>query len=240
VTSLVISEERGVRRLHFGSTWVQGAMRIARPWSLEIEYTRQLMAPLLLRPTAWPAPVLQVGLGAGSVTRFLYRHRPRSRLTVVEILPEVVAAARQHFRLPDDPARLSVVVGDGHDYLAGTNRRFDLIVVDGYDAEGRPGMLASAPFYLNCQARLARSGMAALNLLDHRGGLGARLRRLREAFEGQVLVLPRCEAGNTVVLAGAGCRDLKPEALRARALELKRETGLDLRPVVERLAEASA
>ncbi|HEX4943762.1 MAG TPA: spermidine synthase, partial [Usitatibacteraceae bacterium] len=34
MTSIVISEERGVRHLHFGSTWVQGAMRIARPWSL--------------------------------------------------------------------------------------------------------------------------------------------------------------------------------------------------------------
>ena len=31
-----ISEEAGVRYLHFGSDWVQGAMRIARPWSLEL------------------------------------------------------------------------------------------------------------------------------------------------------------------------------------------------------------
>ena len=29
--SVDISEEAGVRYLHFGSDWVQGAMRIARP-----------------------------------------------------------------------------------------------------------------------------------------------------------------------------------------------------------------
>jgi len=44
-----ISEEAGVRTLHFGSDWIQGAMRIARPWNLELEYTREMMASLLLK-----------------------------------------------------------------------------------------------------------------------------------------------------------------------------------------------
>jgi spermidine synthase len=35
--SIEISEERGVRYLHFGSRLVQGARRIARPWSFELE-----------------------------------------------------------------------------------------------------------------------------------------------------------------------------------------------------------
>ena len=49
-TSIEISEERGVRYLHFGSHWIQGAMRVARPWALELEYTRDMMLALLLRP----------------------------------------------------------------------------------------------------------------------------------------------------------------------------------------------
>ncbi len=51
VGSIEVSEEAGVRYLHFGSPWVQGAMRIARPWSLELEYTRDMMMALLLRPS---------------------------------------------------------------------------------------------------------------------------------------------------------------------------------------------
>ena len=74
-----------MRSLHFGSPWVQGAMRIARPYALELEYTRDMMLPLLLHDEEWPASVLQIGLGTASVTKFLYRHRPRARLTVVEI-----------------------------------------------------------------------------------------------------------------------------------------------------------
>jgi spermidine synthase len=71
-----------VRTLHFGSEWIQGAMRIARPWNLELEYTREMMASLLLRDA--PGKVLLIGLGAASLTKFLYRHYPLAHLTVVE------------------------------------------------------------------------------------------------------------------------------------------------------------
>ena len=237
VAEIVISEAHGVRHLHFGSSWVQGAMRIARPWSLEIEYTRQMMAALVLRPgERWPARVLQVGLGAASLTRFLHRHRPGARIAAVEILPGVVAAARQYFRLPDDPRRLRIEIADGHDYLAASRARFDLILVDGFDGMGRSGMLDSAPFYVNCRARLSGSGLAAFNLLDRGRGAGASIARIREAFDEQVLVLPRCEAGNTVVLAGAGPPVRGPlESLRDGASHLQTQTGLDLRPLVEAL-----
>ena len=140
--SIEVSEEKGVRYLHFGSHWIQGAMRLARPWALELEYTRDMMVALLLRSTApWPKSVLVIGLGAGSVAKFLYRHRPRAILTVVEIEPAVVNAASQFFKLPDDARRLAIEIGDGNDFVAATRRHFDLIMVDGYDAKCRAGML---------------------------------------------------------------------------------------------------
>ena len=84
--SVDISEEAGVRYLHFGSDWVQGAMRIARPWSLELAYTREMMAGLLLRGDPdWPRSALLVGLGAGSLAKFIYRNLPECQSTVVEI-----------------------------------------------------------------------------------------------------------------------------------------------------------
>jgi len=162
--SIEVSEERGVRYLHFGSDYVQGAMRIARPWSLELEYTRELLLPLILRDEP-PATVLQLGLGAASITRFLHRWFAATRVTVVEIDPRVIATAREFFRLPDESAHLRIVVGEGHEFIASSRSRFDLIVVDAYDEKGRTGSMDTVEFYAAAHARLTRRGMACVNLL---------------------------------------------------------------------------
>ena len=68
--SIEISEHAGVRYLHFSAEWIQGAMRIQRPNALELAYTREMMAGLLLREPPWPKNVLLIGLGAGSLAKF--------------------------------------------------------------------------------------------------------------------------------------------------------------------------
>jgi spermidine synthase len=237
--SIEVSEERGVRYLHFGSHYVQGAMRIARPWALELDYTRDLMLPLLLRGPQWPASVLQVGLGSASVTKFLYRHRPHARITVVEIAPEVVDAARTFFHLPDDPQRLRIEIGDGHEYLIAKSKAFDFMIVDGFDDRGRAGMLDTLPFHLNARQRLSRQGLVATNLLTRRNNVDASVARLRTAFDDRVLVIPPTEAGNTVAIAATGPRiEASIEELRGSARHLKAATGLDLLPAVSRLEKA--
>ena len=224
-----------MRYLHFGSPWVQGAMRIARPWALELEYTRELMLPLLLRgEPGWPRSVLQVGLGAASITRFLHRHFPATRLTVIEISPEVVKAAYIYFKLPD--ADVTLLEEDGADYMARATAHYDLIVVDGFDARGRAGRLDSVPFYLDAKQRLSRHGFLAINLLTRRKSAGPSIERLGEAFGERVLELAPSEAGNVVALAATGpALRLAPSDLHAAALEMKLRTGLDLRPTIARL-----
>ena len=237
--SIDISEEKGVRYLHFGSHWIQGAMRISRPWALELDYTRDMMLPLALRPSrAWPRSSLQIGLGAGSLTKFLHRHRPDAKLKVVEISPDVVTAAWQYFKLPDASVRLDVEVADGHEFMARTTKRYDLILVDGFDAKARAGMLDSVPFYVNCRARLAEGGIMVTNLLTRRGDASAGIARLASAFDQRVLALPPCEGGNTVTLASAGAIRLGYDALRANANKLKRDTGLNLLPTIARMIAA--
>ena len=237
MASITVSEAKGVRALHFGSPWVQGAMRVARPAALELEYTRELMLPLLLRGDArWPRSVLQVGLGAASITRYLYRFWPQARLTAVEIAPEVVAVARQSFKLPEDPERFTVELGDGHEWMAKGRAKFDLVVVDGYDDRGRAGMLDSEPFYLNAASRLTRDGMLAVNLLPRRKSAAPSIQRLQAAFGERVLELAPSEAGNVVAVAATGSPiAFSREELRDAADALRRDAGLDLRPTIARL-----
>lgn len=232
-----ISEEGGVRQLHFGSEWVQGAMRIARPWSLELAYTREMMAGLLLRPAGnWPRNALLVGLGAGSLAKFIYRNLPDCRITVVEINPQVEFIARQYFKLPDDPLRLDVHIGCGADYMLSGDRQFDYLLVDGFDAEARAGALDTEPFYQACRARLSERGLFCANLLGHNRGFKGSVERIKAAFDGRVAVFPSCDSGNTIAFANGGeAVDMSLNEMRERAIKLKKETGLDLGPTIGRL-----
>jgi spermidine synthase len=234
--SIDISEEAGVRYLHFGSDWVQGAMRIARPWALELDYTRDMMFPLLLKRGNWPKRVLLIGMGSASLLKFLYRFRPEAHLTVVEIAPDVVNVARQYFKLPRDDERIEILIGDGVEYMKQGGDLFDLILVDGFDPDARAGQLDTVHFYSTCRARLANTGLLVVNLLRRSRGHRIGVMRLIEAFQGRVLALPETEDGNTVVIAAAGAGvKAGASALRERARDLRETTKLNLEPLVEKL-----
>lgn len=238
--SIDIREESGVRTLHFGSEWIQGAMRIARPWHLELEYTKEMMASLLLRDAGhFPRNVLLIGLGAASLTKFLYRNYPLAKLTVVEIEPDVVAAARHFFKLPSDPLRLQIVIADGVDYLANSNKTWDLILVDGFDEDARAGGLDTLPFYQSVRAHLSNNGIMAVNLLGRSHGFEASVKRISTAFEGRALAFPSCDSGNTIAFAAHGeAVRVSLGDLKEQASELKEKTGLNLQPALSRLEQA--
>jgi len=237
-----VSEEAGVRYLHFGSDWVQGAMRIARPWNLELAYTREMMAGLLLREREhWPRKVLLIGLGAGSLVKYIYRHLPHSHMTVVEINPEVELVAQFHFKLPQDPQRLDIHIGDGAAFMAESQERYDLILVDGFDPDARAGGLATLPFYRHCQERLTEEGLLSINLLGRSKGFAASAERLRQAFDGRSLVFPSCDSGNAIAFAAAGqAVDVSQAEMKERAEALKAATSLNLLPTLTRLHAAGS
>jgi len=235
--SIDIREEAGVRTLHFGSDWIQGAMRIARPWNLELEYTREMLAGLLLRDA--PRKVLLIGLGAASLVKFLYRHYPLVHLTVVEIEPAVVAAARQFFKLPEDPKRIHLVIGDGAEYVLNSNKKFDLIMVDGFDERARAGALETLPFYQACRSNLSNNGIMAVNMLTRSRNFKRVAAHIMKAFDDRALVFPSGESGNALVLAAAGYPiAISLDDLKENALALKQATGLNLLPTLARLAQA--
>ena len=238
--SIDVREESGVRTLHFGSEWIQGAMRIARPWNLELEYTKEMMAALLLREESrFPRNVLLIGLGAASLTKFLYRHYPLAKLTVVEIEPGVVAAARQFFKLPEDPKRLQIVIGDGVEFVLTSNKMYDLILVDGFDENARAGALDTHTFYLSARDRLSDNGIMAVNLLGHSRGFMASVERIRSSFNNRALSFPSCDSGNVIAFAAAGEPvRIALDDLKEQALLLKEKTGLNLLPTLTRLEQA--
>jgi spermidine synthase len=237
--SIEVSEHAGVRYLHFSSDWIQGAMRLQRPNALELAYTREMMLGLLLREPPWPRNALMIGLGAGSLAKFIYHKLPETRITAVEINPQVETVARLHFKLPDDPARLRVAIGDGARFVARDAEAWDCILVDGFDENGQAGPLDAEPFYRACRERLAREGLLAVNLLRRARGFAACKTHLAEAFGGGVFVFPSGDIGNAVALArGAAPVDTDFKALMERAEAVRRQTGLNLTDALLRLRDA--
>lgn len=241
--TLETSEEAGVRFLHFGSEWVQGAMRIARPYSLELEYTREMAACLLLRPdTDWPKRVLQVGLGAASLTKFWYRHRPETKQTIIEINPAVVFMAQQSFKLPANDACIEILIADGVAWMHEERKdKFDCIMIDGYDHNARFGALGTEAFYRDCRVRMTKRGVLVLNLFGRAHGYKKQIENLRAAFDDRVLALAPVEGGNAIAFAVSGERvALEMAMLRADARRLLDETGIKFTGTLVRLDQAIA
>ena len=71
------------RSLHFGNAVRQSAMDLNRPEYLVLTYTRAMMSCLLFKPT--PCKVLLIGLGGGSLAKFLLHHIPNCTIDAVEL-----------------------------------------------------------------------------------------------------------------------------------------------------------
>ncbi len=203
ITPLItLSEAHGVRYLHFGTEWVQGAMRLARPFALELEYQQQMMAVGLCLPQ--PQRIVLLGLGAGALAKFCWRSCAPAQVVAVELAPGVVQVARQWFNLPEDDERLSVVMGDARDYItrAAAPATADWLMVDLYDSAARGPVYDDADFYAACFASLRQPGVAAFNLFGRRFAPSFAL--IREAFHGCVITLPATPEGNRIVLGYRG------------------------------------
>ncbi len=222
-----LSEEDGIRYLHFGSVWVQGAMRMSQPYALELEYTRELFAGLLFHPQ--PRKILLLGLGAASATKFAWKQFPKARVTTVELNPAVIACARQYFSLPAESARMRTVVEDGAAWVAAHPASCDYLVIDVYDAGAKGPVLSSPAFYADCRAALDpdRLSVMAVNLFGKHSSCKVNVDNIARAFDGRMLALPPSERGNVIVFGFAGPgSELAWSELRARAAALRSATGL--------------
>jgi len=199
-----LSEYDGVRYLHFGTEWVQGAMRIRKPHDLVLAYTQQMMAWLLFLAPARDHTIAILGLGAGSLLRYTLRHTSSSVVTV-EWNPRVTAICRSYFRLPDTD-RHSIEHVDAALWTAQKENRARCLalMVDLYDAHAQGPVRESLEFYQDCYQSLADPGIMAVNLFGNHDSFPRNLANIRQAFGGRIVELPEIDAGNRVVLAFKG------------------------------------
>jgi spermidine synthase len=200
-----ISESDGVRYLHLGTPWVQGAMRIGKPLAIELDYVQRMMVWLLLRPGSELSKghAVQLGLGAGAITRFCHG-RLRLQTTAVELNPSVISAGRAFFHLPLDSPRLRVIEADAGAWVADPARAgsAQVLCVDLYDHEAAAPVLDSPRFYADCARLLADDGVFSVNLFGRNASFARSAARIADAFGPQrVRAVQPTREGNSIVVA---------------------------------------
>jgi spermidine synthase len=222
---VTLSEQDGVRFLHFGTEWVQGAMRLRKPDWIELEYAQQMMAWMLFNEQ--PRRIVQLGLGTGALTKFCYREFPAAHITAVELNPSVIAICESMFKLPANDDRLSVLEMDGLDFVnEGANHgSIDVLQADLYDATARGPVLDTPEFYAACAACLAPHGILTVNLFGDHPSYAKNLKAMRFAFS-DVICLPEVHEGNVVAIAFKTAPEIDFPALYERAAEIYTKTRL--------------
>jgi spermidine synthase len=107
--------------------------------------------------------VLIVGGGDCGVAEEVLKHKSVQRLTQVEIDASVIEFSKQHFPEFTKPVfadkRFDLIIADGMKYVAKTNRRFDVIIVDSTDPLGPGKVLFSQKFYAACSRCMTKGAV---------------------------------------------------------------------------------
>jgi len=237
------SDEGPIRHLHLGTEWVQGSMLMDAPTVLVHEYIQRMMAWLLfVDPDTAPQRVaMQLGLGAGSLTKFCHKE-VRMKTVAIELNPQVLVACRGWFKLPADNARMKVVLADAA--LEIQNPQWwgtvDALQVDLYDHEAATPVLDSLPFYSNCRRLLTEEGCMTVNLFGRSSSYQRSVEKISAAFGADaVWAFKPTREGNTVVLVQRTASRPKRSIWNERAELIQTRWGLPakqwarvLKPVV--------
>ena len=104
-----------------------------------------------------------VGGGDGGLVEEVLKHSTVERVTIAELDAGVIDFAKTYLgdlsRGAFDDPRVDIVLGDGAEFVATAERRFDVIVVDSTDPIGPGAALFTPEFYANCKRALQPGGV---------------------------------------------------------------------------------
>ncbi len=230
------TEFRGVRFLHLGTSWVQGAMRLGKPDNIELEYVQMMMMWMLFCPQ--PRHIVQLGLGSAALTKFCYQRCEQARVTAVELNPNVIAVCHALFGLPPNDARLQVRQMDALDYVLdpANHGKADILQVDLYDEEARGPVLDTPEFYQACADCLGPDGIMTTNVFGEFSNYDKNLQAMEAVFDA-VVWLPEVHDANVIVIAFKRAPQVDFGVLYERAGQIKRTLNLPAKNWVNGLKE---
>ena len=176
-----VIDKTNVRHLRFGNSIRQSSINKERPFKLQTKYTRD-MAKVFDHYKDIPETILILGLGAGTIPSYLYHRFPKTKIYVIEILPELKEIASDYFSMPRNE-RLEIVIGDAYDYIMETQIQFDLIFMDVFGKNTIPKKFSTEKFYIGLSKLTSSAGYVAFNTWIDPSSYNNYIRKLKTAFD---------------------------------------------------------
>lgn len=163
---IVLAEEGDVVTMYFvveNTYYIESRLDRGHPRSLDLDYTRTMMAGFLLQPQ--PKRLLMIGFGGGQISNYLFERVPGLEIDAVDIDPEVIRLARKYFGVPSSP-RYRTHVADGRLFVeqAPTEPGWDMIMLDAFRGVFVPLHLKTAEYYHALLEHLTPQGVVVANL----------------------------------------------------------------------------
>jgi spermidine synthase len=233
-----VTETDGIRSMHLGSPTIQSSMKVKDPFALVLAYSWGAMSSLLFKPDI--RKLVLVGLGGGSIAKYVWKFCPQVQQTVIELNPQVIQVARSHFHVPDDDERLQIIEGDGIAYIQQHPGQCDWLMMDAFGSNGLPPDFCTQSFFDDCAEALTPNGLFAINLWGSDKKFDIYMQRMEQTFEQRVLMMPTGKPGNIIVFG------FKPElsipdlaTLRKRAQEASSTQDIHFLDLIDRLQGAN-
>tara|TARA_A100000164_G_scaffold340829_1_gene337058 strand:- start:48 stop:788 length:741 start_codon:yes stop_codon:yes gene_type:complete len=197
---ITLSEKNGIRYLHFGTKWIQGAMKIDEPDGLVLEYTQQMMAWMLFKKN--PKKIAQLGMGTGSLTKFSLNFNKKCLHHVIEINEDVIKICKKKFKLPVNHNKLSILNMNANDFVndSSNHKSIDILQIDLYDKNAQGPVLNSFGFYNACHKCLTDNGISVINLFGNHPSFQRNFDTISKIFDATI-TLPKSKKGNIVLMA---------------------------------------
>ena len=140
---------------------------ISQPDKFIFDYTQMMMAGFYLNPK--PAKILMVGEGGGTVPTALQEIFPGAQIDVVEIDAAVDRVAKRFFEFKPGP-KMRIFIEDGRVFvkrMRPQNPRYDVIMLDAFDADYIPEHLLTREFLEEVKTILAPNGVLVANTFSN-------------------------------------------------------------------------
>jgi len=211
----------------------QGGIYLNDPLKLYFEYCKvSLVSLCFLRREL--GRVLFIGLGAGSLPRYVSNYYPEAEIDVVDIDPEMVDVASRFFYFRET-GKMRVHVEDGRSFLLSSEGNYDLVFLDAYHVNAIPYHLSTVEFMEEVRSRLNPGGVVVGNIVaqEKNSAFNAMLATYASVWP-NIYMFEGISSYNNVLIASSEAVDTKDVHESARRIQRERKMDVKLHKLAAR------